>query len=352
MACVDDAAQLQRPWFRFISIGLSCLIEPIMTRRQLTISTSRTRQMTGQQPPAARRPSPAPERHGVVLLLLLLDGTGAHSLASIDRSIDRRLNRTAQRRRPMLIHSNTQPQPQKKKPGGGGGGAPLYTPLRQHAAASDDDNGGGAGMPAPGGAGTGGRQSPSFKPFGVRRDLPPPPAQPSAGMNGSSGTSTSTSSGGSGGSGGKKPPGRGEEGPGGPSRLEEGGGQEEGVEEGPLLPFPPVASAVPTNQAPLWSCVAVLCNNMMGAGGLVDHHHHQASSRNHSDDSRLAGSSSIHACTPIHPYGDTPRRHARPPLRSRADRLARGGAPPRRLLHPEVGRQVFLFVHRPQVPSI
>ena len=55
---------------------------------------------------------------------------------------------------------------------------------------------------------------------------------------------------------------------------EEEGGRDGG--DGPLLALAPLSSlagagggSVAMNQAPMWSCVAVLANNMMGAGAWV-----------------------------------------------------------------------------------
>jgi hypothetical protein len=197
----------------------------------------------------------------------VLDGAWIRSSRSGRR--DRYFNYTPyiiKIQRPILLvhvqitHQQTRPAP--------AGGAPVYTPLdQQHAAASPtaEEEGGGGG----GGGGSasssssssssshGGRQAASsFKPFGVRRISLPPSNRggnkPTGGEGGGNGEDGAV-----------------------PLLLEEGGGGSAATaaaaaaEDGDAPAVPSVVGAAAMNQAPLWSCVAVLANNMMGAGASV-----------------------------------------------------------------------------------
>lgn len=154
----------------------------------------------------------------------------------------------------MLTYNNPR-QPHAVGPGA------VYTPLQQHAAASDSE-------PDEGAAAVHGTASlmvgGGFKPFGVGR------ARPAPGSGGSGGNGRRNGDG-------AVPLLQLEEGDGGPAGA--GGAadlREEGGGDGPLLALAPLSSlagagggSVAMNQAPMWSCVAVLANNMMGAGAWV-----------------------------------------------------------------------------------
>lgn len=93
-----------------------------------------------------------------------------------------------------------------------------------------------------------------------------------------------------------------------------------------------------SNMAPMWSCVAVLANNMMGAGAyiivaaIVIPHSDPLFSNDQSNHTHITlRPQTTLSHPPTHTY-----RHARPSLRHRTDGLARGRPPPLRLLRAQV----------------